>query len=216
MRIEFDNVSKSYGDLKIFENLNLKFEKGKCTAILGPSGCGKTTILRLLSGMEKINSGNLFVEGTTGVVSQENSLFPWLTVYQNIVFGLNHHKAIKEPLGKEYIEKVGLRGYDSYYPHQISGGMKQRTNLARTLITKPDILLLDEPLGALDYQTKLKMQKEIKTQINGITTILITHDSREAVNLGDRVIVLSKKPAEIVADIYNPDSFQYIESLIPE
>lgn len=213
MKLTFDNVSKRYNDLIVFENLTLNFEEGKCTSLLGPSGCGKTTILRLIAGLEKPNEGTLKVDGKVGVVSQENSLFPWLTVYENIVFGLNHHKAIKESFGKLYIEKVGLKGYENYYPHQISGGMKQRTNLARTLITEPDILLLDEPLGALDYQTKLNMQKEVKEQIEGITTILITHDSREAVTLSDKVTLLTNKPISILEEINNPKSYKKIEKV---
>lgn len=191
-------------------NFNLSINEGEFIAIVGASGCGKSTLLRLLVGLDTDYSGNIRVDGQAvsgiagerGIVFQEHRLFPWLTVEQNIALGL-----VNEPLTQgerarrvhEFVLLVGLAGFESAYPHQLSGGMAQRVAIARGLVASPRILLLDEPFGALDALTRQQLQDELLAirERAGITTLLVTHDAEEATYLADRVVVLEPRPGRI-------------------
>ena len=201
----------------------LDVQAGEVVCIVGPSGCGKSTVLNLIAGLDTPSSGAIEMDGRAingpgadrGVMFQDYALMPWQTVVQNVGFGLAHgtpglgmSKAQREARVREYVELVGLNGAEHKYPHQLSGGMRQRVALARLLANGPDILLLDEPLGALDAQTRLILQVELlriwgETQAREQrkTAIFITHDIEEAVFLGDRVIVMSSHPGRIKAQI---------------
>jgi len=196
------------------ESLNMDVYDGEFLCIVGPSGCGKTTLLRILAGLEKPTSGEVLLKGKPikgpgpdrVMVFQEYSLFPWRTVLGNVMFGLelkglSRQEAIREAM--KYIMLVGLEGFENMYPHELSGGMKQRVALARALACNPDVLLMDEPLSALDAQTRNYMQEELikiwdRTRK---TIIFVTHNVEEAVYLGDRVMVLTARPAKIKSTI---------------
>jgi ABC-type nitrate/sulfonate/bicarbonate transport system ATPase subunit len=223
-KIDLVDVSHKYKNVDVLDCILTSISPGKCTAILGPSGCGKTTILKLLAGLETLQSGRITYSDATNcrnaIVFQDPSLLPWRTVKENILFGLENitlDKHEKKYKSNRYIDLVGLNGFENSYPYELSGGMQQRVNLARALIVKPDILLLDEPFGALDYQTKMQMQDELLQLIKGITTVLITHDAREAVRLADTITILSDRPATVLHNIKvtKNTKFEYIESLIP-
>ena len=201
----------------------LDVQAGEFVCIVGPSGCGKSTVLNLIAGLDTPSGGTIEMDGRAisspgadrGVMFQDYALMPWQTVEQNVGFGLAHGtpgqgmtKAQREARVREYVELVGLTGAETKYPHQLSGGMRQRVALARLLANGPDILLLDEPLGALDAQTRLILQVELlriwgETQAREQrkTAIFITHDIEEAVFLGDRVIVMSSHPGRVKAEI---------------
>ena len=192
------------------DGIDLDIYEGEFLCIVGPSGCGKTTLLRIIAGLEKPTSGTVTLRqkpikgpGPDRVmVFQEYTLFPWRTVLGNVVFGLEVKGLPKEKImekAMEYIRLVGLEGFENMYPHELSGGMKQRVALARALACDPDILLMDEPLSALDAQTRNYMQEELmeiwhKTRK---TMILVTHNVEEAVYLGDRIVILTARPAKI-------------------
>jgi NitT/TauT family transport system ATP-binding protein len=173
--------------------------------LVGPSGCGKTTILNLLSGFIKPVSGSVIREGIIRTVYQQDGLFPWLTVYENISLGLRSvadatlHK--KEML--ELIQLIHLEGFENHYPHQLSGGMRQRVEMARVLAGDSDILLMDEPFSALDYQTRLRMRRELVRLLEKRprTVVFVTHDIEEAAQLADRVLVLSNRPATVSREL---------------
>ncbi|WDY57826.1 ABC transporter ATP-binding protein [Pseudomonas sp. PSKL.D1] len=212
--VSFENVGKTFSvDGQAFEALrgfDLSINQGEFIAIVGASGCGKSTLLRLLVGLDTDYSGTIKVDGQPvtgiggerGIVFQEHRLFPWLTVEQNIALGL-----VNEPLTQgerarrvhEYVQLVGLVGFESAYPHQLSGGMAQRVAIARGLVASPRILLLDEPFGALDALTRQQLQDELLAirERAGITTLLVTHDAEEATYLADRVVVLEPRPGRI-------------------
>jgi ABC-type nitrate/sulfonate/bicarbonate transport system ATPase subunit len=212
--IEIRNVSKQYrvknDTLPVFGGLDLSIRAGEFLSIVGASGCGKSTLLRLLIGLDVEYSGEIRVEGKRvtgtsldrGIVFQEHRLFPWLTVAENVGLGLENaqrSEADKQRAIGEHIELVGLRGFETAYPHQLSGGMAQRAAIARGLINQPKILLLDEPFGALDALTRTSLQVELQRiwQAEKITMILVTHDVDEAVYLGDRVVVMAPRPGRI-------------------
>ncbi|MHC1563914.1 MAG: ABC transporter ATP-binding protein, partial [Candidatus Hecatellaceae archaeon] len=178
--------------------------------IVGPSGCGKTTLLRIIAGLEKPTSGKVLVDGKTvmgpgsdrAMVFQEYALFPWRTILGNVAFGLELKKLSRnEIVGKaeEYIRLVGLSGFEEKYPHQLSGGMMQRAALARALACEPHILLMDEPFGALDAQTRNFMQGELLNiwEKTRKTIVFVTHNVEEAVYIGDRIVILTARPAKI-------------------
>jgi ABC-type nitrate/sulfonate/bicarbonate transport system ATPase subunit len=207
-------ISHSYGDLKVHEDLRFGVRENEFLCISGPSGCGKTTLLDILAGLMPPSHGRVLIDGEPAnpkkqrisFVFQEPSTLPWLTVWDNIATGLRIRKAPRETIRKEVeeiLDVVGLRGYERYYPHQISGGMKQRVAIARAFATRADLILMDEPFVSLDQPTRERMQQEVLDiwQHHRRTIIFITHNLEEAVFLGDRVIVLSAKPARIVADI---------------
>jgi ABC-type nitrate/sulfonate/bicarbonate transport system ATPase subunit len=196
--------------LPVLEDLTLTIQPGEFLAIVGASGCGKSTLLRLLVGLDRdyqgeIKIGGNVVTGTSldrGIVFQEHRLFPWLTLEQNVGLGLQNSdwpEDKKKRAIADHIELVGLKGFESAYPHQLSGGMAQRAAIARGLVNQPSILLLDEPFGALDALTRTRLQTELQNiwQREKITMILVTHDVDEAVYLGDRVVVMQPRPGRI-------------------
>lgn len=198
------------GKLQVLDGIDLHIPAGEFVAVVGASGCGKSTLLRLILGLDAhydgaITLGGAAVRGTgpeRGIVFQDHRLFPWLTVEQNIAVGLRNARytaAEKRELVKDHIELVGLEGFEHSYPHQISGGMAQRVAIARGLVNRPRVLLLDEPFGALDALTRARLQTELQRiwQKEKITMILVTHDVEEAVFLGDRVVVMQPRPGRI-------------------
>jgi sulfonate transport system ATP-binding protein len=212
--ISIRNVSKQYrvndGILQVLDGLTLTVQPGEFVSIVGSSGCGKSTLLRLVIGLDDdyqgdILVGNSRIKGTSldrGIVFQEHRLFPWLTVEDNVGLGLENSTwsaAEKRQAVQEHLELVGLRGFQTVYPHQLSGGMAQRAAIARALVNRPSILLLDEPFGALDALTRTKLQQELQRiwQQEKISMILVTHDVDEATYLGDRVVVMQPRPGRI-------------------
>lgn len=212
--ITIENVYRSYVDsygssVEALHDINLNIRSGEFISFIGPSGCGKTTLLRLIAGLDKPQFGKLFldneeIEGTNyerGYVFQQANLFPWQTIEQNISAGLIARKVYKEKKEdvEHYIKIAGLEGFENVYPHQISGGMAQRASLVRALINKPKVLLLDEPLGALDSFTRFDLQDKILElwKERGTTMILVTHDVDEAVYLSDRVVIMTPRPGKI-------------------
>jgi sulfonate transport system ATP-binding protein len=196
--------------LSVLEDINLSINPGDFISIVGSSGCGKSTLLRLIVGLEEDYQGDLLLNGQPivgtsldrGIVFQEHRLFPWLTVEKNIGLGLVNSKisdAEKASLIREHIELVGLTGFETAYPHQLSGGMSQRVAIARALVNRPKVLLLDEPFGALDALTRSHLQQELQKiwEKEGITMILVTHDVEEAVFLGNRIVVMEPRPGRI-------------------
>jgi NitT/TauT family transport system ATP-binding protein len=192
------------------DGINLDIWEGEILCIVGPSGCGKTTLLRIIAGLEKPTSGKVLVDGKTvmgpgsdrAMVFQEYALFPWRTILGNVAFGLEMKKLSRNEIvekAEEYIRLVGLSGFEEKYPHQLSGGMMQRAALARALACEPHILLMDEPFGALDAQTRNLMQGELLNiwEKTRKTIIFVTHNVEEAVYIGDRIIILTARPAKI-------------------
>ncbi|MCZ0960648.1 ABC transporter ATP-binding protein [Paracoccus benzoatiresistens] len=223
-QVALRHLSKSFTlngqPLPVLRSLSLDIRAGEALAIVGPSGCGKTTLLRLLAGLEVADSGQVVIDGkpVTGVgteravIYQEPRLLPWLTVLENVAFGLEVRgmaRAAAQDRARHYIRLVGLSDFQGAWPRQLSGGMAQRVGIARALTVKPEILLLDEPLGALDAMTKLTMQEELARiwREENVTMILVTHDLEEAIFLADRVLVLSADgtpPAVIPVDLPRP------------
>lgn len=211
--LEIKGVNRIYRDeetvVQVLSDVNLSVKKGELVSIIGLSGCGKTTLLRLIAGLDKPQSGELLLNGeritkpspSRGYVFQRDGLFQWLTVEQNIAFGLKARRVYKQKKDKvaEYISMIGLEGFEKSFPHQISGGMAQRVAIARSLINDPDLLLLDEPMGALDSFTRADIQDkllEIKRK-GGVTMILVTHDIDEAIYLSDRIVIMTPRPGRI-------------------
>ena len=205
-RLVLENVSHSYGDIAVLESLNLEVCPGELVVLVGPSGCGKTTLLNLLSGFIKPVAGKVFSEGIIRTVYQQDGLFPWLTVLENITMGLRlvMDGPHREKELRELIELIHLEGFEHHYPHQLSGGMRQRVELARVLAGESDILLMDEPFSALDYQTRLRMRHELVRLLEQRprTVVFVTHDIEEAAQLADRVLVLSNRPATISRELH--------------
>jgi len=194
----------------VLDDINLEIQQGEFISIVGSSGCGKSTLLRLIAGLDLNYQGEILlnqvpIKGTDlkrGLIFQEHRLLPWLTVTENIYLALEEttlSNQEKKQRVQEHIEIVGLQDFENAYPHELSGGMAQRVAIARGLVNKPDILLLDEPFGALDAMTRSHLQSELQRiwQHEKITMILVTHDIEEAVYLGDRVIVMSARPGRI-------------------
>lgn len=212
--LEIKKLSKIYhtnkSEISAIDNLNLDVNEGEFVAVVGPSGCGKTTLLSILCGLENKSSGEILYSKNNpvmGYMLQNDTLFPWLNILDNCLLGLR----VRGEVTKENIDKVkkflniyGLSDFIYKYPKNLSGGMRQRAALIRTLAINPDILLLDEPFSALDYQTRLAVSDDVWKIIKreGKTTIMITHDVAEAISMADRVIVLSNRPAK-VKNIYN-------------
>ena len=210
-KLEINSLSKVFEDknqrLEVLSDINLKIKDGEFISILGSSGCGKSTLLRIIAGLETDYSGTVTLDGEhikkpsidKGLVFQDHRLFPWLSVEQNIGYGIPDNQRDKKELVSEMINLVGLTGFEKSLPSQLSGGMAQRAAIARALANKPKVLLLDEPFGALDAMTRINMQEEIRKiwEVEKITIILVTHDIEEAVYLGDRVVVLSSRPGQI-------------------
>ena len=203
-----EKVSHSYGAVSVLNDLNLVVHSGEVVVMVGPSGCGKTTLLNLLSGYIQPVSGSIRKEGVIRTVYQQDGLFPWLTVGENIAIGLRSLKdaTLQEKERVELINLIHLEGFEHHYPHQLSGGMRQRVELARVLAGESDILLMDEPFSALDYQTRLRMRSELARLLEQRprTVVFVTHDIEEAAQLADRVLVLSNRPATICRELHIP------------
>lgn len=209
MIIECDNVYKSFENLEVLENINIQVKKGEFIVLLGPSGCGKSTFLNIIAGFEKPTSGMLSVLGKEvqkpnrnyGFVFQDYALFPWKTVLGNVESGLrDENKQKRREKAMHFIEMVGLCDFADEYSYKLSGGMKQRVGIARALAYDPPILLMDEPFGALDAQTRKLMQQELHRILRDFdkTIVFVTHSVVEAVYLADRVFVFSKRPSRII------------------
>lgn len=203
--VRVKDVSFCYGKQEVLKDLNLKVEVGEIIVIIGPSGCGKTTLLNLLTGYCKPLSGSMEVNGVIRTVHQQGSLFPWLTVAENIGMGLRHLKSQSERNAgvQELIGLINMQGFEDHYPYQLSGGMRQRVELGRVLAGDSDIILMDEPFSSLDYQARIKMRRELLGLLakRPKTVIMVTHDIEEAVHLADRILVLSKRPTTVCAEL---------------
>jgi len=221
--IELKQVGKSYGDNEVLHNIDLSIEQGSFTAIVGRSGCGKSTLLRIIAKLEAVTKGELHFSGKDSndpkirIMFQDDRLLPWKSIIKNIKLG-----AVNPSVAKEALEKVGLIEKQRDWPDQLSGGQKQRIALARALASNPDILLFDEPLGALDALTRIEMQNLIEDlwQQQQFTSLLVTHDVTEAVRLADRVIVIDRGVIQLDERIDLPrprerdDKFTYYEQKI--
>ncbi len=191
----------------VLDNVNLEFEKGEMVCILGPSGCGKSTLLRIIAGFETPSSGMVLIDdkevtgpGSDNIfVFQHSGLLPWMTVWQNIELGVRHvsESHQREEKVQEQIDLVELGGFEHHYPHQLSGGMQRRAELARALAVNPDMLIMDEPFSGLDFLTHMKMREEVVNmhELMGKTTLVVTHDIDDALIMGDRVVVMSGRPS---------------------
>lgn len=217
--LSIENLVKTFekndeDTLVAISDFNLNVGDGEFVCVLGPSGCGKTTLLRIIAGLESPSSGRILLKGKNiagpgsdrGMVFQEFALFPWRTVRRNIEFGLEVRNITKEErreISQKYINLVGLSGFENSHPYELSGGMKQRVGIARALANDPSILLMDEPFGALDAQTRNQMQKELLRiwKETGKTVVFVTHSVDEAVFLSDRIVVMTPRPGKI-ADIF--------------
>ena len=212
--LHIGGLSKQYQvkgrPLPVLEDITLTVAPGEFVSIVGSSGCGKSTLLRLIVGLENDHQGEVLLDGQRivgtslerGIVFQEHRLFPWLSVEQNIALGLLNADFTDDEKARsvrEHIALVGLAGFETAYPHQLSGGMSQRVAIARALVNRPEVLLLDEPFGALDALTRAHLQQELHRiwQAEGITMILVTHDVEEAVFLGEKVVVMEPRPGRI-------------------
>ncbi|MBC7814178.1 MAG: ABC transporter ATP-binding protein [Burkholderiales bacterium] len=222
MGISCKGVSYSYPlpkgqTLTSLQNVSFTVETGQFVSLVGPSGCGKSTLLKLFAKLLRPTSGTVHftdVEADSyrpevGMVFQQHGVFPWLNVLDNVVFGLQRHplsRAEKNELARAYIDRVHLTGFETAYPHQLSGGMQQRVNIARALVSQAPTLLMDEPFGSLDAQTRLVMQEELLTiwESERKTVVYVTHDIDESLLLADRVLVMSSRPGVIKADITVP------------
>jgi NitT/TauT family transport system ATP-binding protein len=204
-RLVVEKASHHYGAVSVINNLTLTVNPGEVVVLVGPSGCGKTTILNLLSGHIEPVSGSIQREGIIRTVYQHDGLFPWLTVSENISMGLRSvtDAAQREQELRELLELIHMEDFVNHYPHELSGGMRQRAELARVLAGDSDILLMDEPFSALDYQTRLRMRHELVRLLEKRprTVVFVTHDIEEAAQLADRVLVLSKRPATICREL---------------
>jgi len=209
-----DGVSRDFGAVRALQPTQLSVAKNDFLTVLGPSGCGKSTLLRIIGGLDRPTTGRVLLDGKPvtgpgaerGMVFQSYTLFPWLTVADNIAFGLRERglpARERDAIVASYMEKVGLRGFERHYPKQLSGGMQQRTAIARALANDPAILLLDEPFGALDNQTRGLMQELLLGiwERDRTTVIFVTHDIEEAIFLASRVLVMSARPGRIKADV---------------
>lgn len=205
--LTLNNISKKYNDIKVLDNINIDINKNDFISLIGPSGCGKSTLLNIISNIDKDYIGSINIKtNNISYMFQNDCLLPWLTIYQNATLAKIFNKAIDYKYIDELLIKYGLYEYKDKYINSLSGGLKQRLALIRALATKPDILLLDEPFSALDFQTRLKLEDDVKTitSNNNITTIMVTHDINEAISMSNIVITLTNKPCKI-KNIYNVD-----------
>lgn len=234
--ISISGVSKHFVNptgerITALDNVSLDIPAGSFVSLIGPSGCGKSTLLRLISGLIPMDDGSLTLDGTPikapgadrGFMFQEHTLFPWLSIYDNIAFGLRARGIYKQEKDRvdEFIEMVGLKGFEQSYPHQLSGGMCQRASLARALVGRPKVLLLDEPLGALDLKLRKEMQQELKyiQQEVGITFIFVTHDQEEALTMSDKIVVMNAGEIQQIGtptEIYRTPVNEFVAKFIGE
>lgn len=234
-KLQVKNLSRIYegnnGPVVALQDVNLTVEESEFVMIVGPSGCGKTTLINIIGGLDEATSGEVLLDGKPvsapgvdrGMVFQGYSLFPWLNVQKNIEFGLKMKgipAAERADQAKKYIELVGLKGFETALPKQLSGGMKQRVAIARTLANEPEVLLMDEPFGALDAQTRVVMQELLAdiSRRTGTTILFITHDIDEAVLLGERVYVMSRRPGTVrdVIEVNIPGERSHNSLVLPE
>lgn len=212
--LKIEKVSKIYqaknGEITALKNVNFEVYEGEILSIIGPSGCGKSTLLSIIAGLEEKSSGKIYIDGEKisgislkiGYMLQKDSLLEWRSIYKNVVFGLEIRKQLtKENIAyvEELLKKYNLYEFKNKYPSQLSGGMRQRVALIRTLAIKPQILLLDEAFSALDYQTRIMVTQDIYRILKneGITTVMVTHDISEGISMSDRIVVLSGRPATV-------------------
>ena len=208
--VQVRGVSKDYGTLEALRDINLDFPRGALTTLLGPSGCGKTTLLKIIAGLVQASAGEVLVNGTAVVkpgperafVFQDFALMPWANVERNVAFGLELRGTPareRAETARHYIAQVGLSGFEERYPHELSGGMRQRVGLARALAVNADVLLLDEPFSAVDEQTRRKFQEDLLRlrERERKTFIFVTHSIEEAVYLSDRIVMLSRRPGRL-------------------
>ena len=217
MSLELAGISKTFGDnrtghvVQVLEDIQYRIEKGSFVSIIGPSGCGKTTLLKIVAGLEEASAGRVLLDGREichetdriGLVFQEYALFPWRTSLQNVEMGLEImgvDKKERRAAAMEYVKMFDLSGFENRYPRELSGGMQQRVAIARTLITNPRVVLMDEPFGSLDSQTRNDLQEFLLQlwQKRGETIIFVTHNVDEAVFLSDQIVVLSSRPGRII------------------
>ena len=211
--LEVKNICKTYqaqnGEIEALKDINFNVKEGEYISIIGPSGCGKSTLLSIIAGLETKTAGNIDIKGKIGYMLQKDNLLEWRTIYKNVILGLEIQKALT-PENKKYVEdllkKYGLYEFKDKYPKQLSGGMRQRVALIRTLAIRPKVLLLDEAFSALDYQTRLMVTEDVYKILKNenITAIMVTHDISEAISMSDRVVVLTHRPAT-VKKIYEID-----------
>ena len=204
--LKVKDICKTYqaknGEIEALKNISFDVNKGEFISIIGPSGCGKSTLLSIISGLESKTSGEIYINGKIGYMLQKDNLLEWRTIYNNVLLGLEIQKNITAE-NKKYVEellkKYGLYEFKDKYPTQLSGGMRQRVALIRTLAIRPNILLLDEAFSALDYQTRLMVTEDVYKILKNenITALMVTHDISEAISMSDRVVVLSKRPATL-------------------
>jgi NitT/TauT family transport system ATP-binding protein len=216
--VEIRGISKFYGaDVEALRDIDLDLPRGKLTSLLGPSGCGKTTLLKIVAGLVTPTAGTVRVGGKTvdgpgperAFVFQDFALMPWATVMRNVAFGLELRgigRARREEIAKRYIAEVGLSGFENKFPHELSGGMRQRVGLARALSVDAEVLLLDEPFSAVDEQNRRKFQEDLirLREVQKKTFIFVTHSIEEAVYLSDRIVLLSPRPGRI-SGVVEPD-----------
>jgi len=208
--LQINNLNKKYDELLVLEDINLEIADSEFICLLGPSGCGKTTLLRIVAGLEQATTGSITLNNQTvtstntciGMVFQEYALFPWRNILDNAIFGLEMKGVDKETARtktRKYLRPLGLEQFEKSYPHELSGGMKQRVAILRALLIKPEVLLMDEPFGALDAQTRNQLQTELLKIWNKDkkTVLFVTHSVDEAVYLADRVIIFSNRPGKI-------------------
>ncbi|MEI1246501.1 ABC transporter ATP-binding protein [Rhizobium aouanii] len=227
------NIQKSFGPVQVVKNFNMTIEKGEFISFLGPSGCGKTTVLRMIAGFETPTGGTLTINGkdqsslkpnqrNIGMVFQAYALFPNMTVHDNVAFGLKVAGAPKPQIDARVKEMLGLIKLDHLadrFPYQLSGGQQQRVALARALAVKPQVLLLDEPLSALDAKIRVSLREEIRQiqQQLGITTVFVTHDQEEALSISDRIVVMNAGKADQIGspfEIYNTPATRFVASFV--
>ncbi|NLH79749.1 MAG: ABC transporter ATP-binding protein [Phyllobacteriaceae bacterium] len=213
--LRFESITKQFGPVPVVSETELEIARGEFVAFLGPSGCGKTTLMRMVGGLDTPSTGRILLEGRPvggpdrrrGMVFQSYSSFPWLTVAGNIAFGMRYRddmsRAEKQESVARHLALIGLEAFADSYPNRISGGMRQRVAIARTLAAGSEVLLMDEPFGALDALTRERLQVELRRiqTHEAKTTIFVTHDVEEAVFLADRIVVFSQRPARVVAEI---------------
>lgn len=211
--LEVKNICKTYqaenGEIEALRNISFDVQEGEYISIIGPSGCGKSTLLSIIAGLESKTSGETYINGKIGYMLQKDNLLEWRTIYNNVLLGLEIQKSnTKENVDYviKLLKKYGLYEFKDKYPMQLSGGMRQRVALIRTLAISPNILLLDEAFSALDYQTRLMVTEDVYKILKNenITAVMVTHDISEAISMSDRIIVLSKRPA-IVKNIHKID-----------
>lgn len=215
MDLSFRQVEKHFGDLQVVQGFQRDIHAGELVALVGPSGCGKSTLLHMAAGLEKPSRGQVLADGRPVVkpdpsrmlMFQENALYPWLTLVQNVAMALELQKASRPKARAQaaaWLDKVQLKGFEDYFPHQVSGGMRQRCALARAFITHPEVLLLDEPFGALDALTRMTLQDALRTLIRETqpTVLLVTHDVDEALFLADRILVFSARPSRVLKEFH--------------